>query len=216
MENSIVLEVGVSDGFDTERIYKNYRLPIYGFEPVPYLHSLLNEKFKNNKNIHIQQAAVDIEDGEKDFYISNPKGKFQDGSNRTVHPYGCSSLYNFSDDIHEKWPGRPDFNAVEKIKVKTIRLETFLDENNFDGEIVFMHCDAQGNDVNVLMSLGKYLKKLQSGKIEVAGITELYKDTNNTVNNAKKFLLQNGFMIVNGNINNPKSHEVDISFKRVL
>jgi FkbM family methyltransferase len=211
MEKNIVLEVGMSDGFDTQRIYDRFRLPIYGFEPVPKMYEQTKERFKNNPRIHVHPYAVDVEDSEKDFYLSNPSGRFTDGTNRPIHPYGCSSLYPFADDIHEKWKGRPDFNTVETIKVQTIRLETFLDQQGFDGSIVFIHCDAQGNDINVLRSLGKYLSCVESGVIECAAKTNLYKGSDNSVNSAKKFFSENGFTFsVSG-----ESHEADIKFKRL-
>lgn len=143
MEKTIVIEVGMSDGFDTDRIWKRFGLPIYGFEPVPYMFKQTTDRFKSNNNIHVYEATVDIEDSTKPFYLSNPEGKFTDGTNRSIHPYGCSSLYEFADDIHDKWKGRPDFNMVETVHVKTTRLDTFLSENNFDGEIEFMHCDTR-------------------------------------------------------------------------
>lgn len=212
MENKIVLEVGVSDGYDTEKLIKKFNLPLYGFEPVPHLFDTLNTKFKNNPNVHIIQAAVDIEEGIRDFNVSNPNGKFTDGTNRSIHPYGCSSLHEFADDIHEKWPGRPDFNVVEKIKVKTINLEKFLDENNFDGEIVYLHCDAQGNDLNVLRSLGKYLRRVKEGVIEVAAKTQLYKGTDNTVEKALEFFKDSGFRIMPPEKNR---HEANVYFERI-
>lgn len=212
MEDKIVLEVGVSDGYDTEKLLKKFNLPIYGFEPVPHVYDILDKKFKNNDKVHITQAAVDIEEGLRDFYISNPKGRFTDGTNRPIHPYGCSSLHEFADDIHDKWPGRPDFNVVEKIQVRTVNLEKFLDENNFDGEIVYMHCDAQGNDLNVLRSLGKYLRCVKEGVIEVADKTELYKGTDNTVENAVEFFKENGFKIV---LPKKGQHEANVYFERV-
>lgn len=213
MENKIVLEVGVSDGYDTEKLIKRFNLPLYGFEPVPYLYDILNKKFSNNSLVHLTQAAVDLEDGEKLFHISNPKGIFEDGTNRKVHPYGCSSLHNFNDNLEKEWPGRPDFRVVESILVKTMRLETFFDQNNFNGEIVYLHCDAQGNDVNVLTSLGKYIRTVKEGVIEVASSTELYKDTNNTVAHAVAFFDENGFKY-----DFPKGlsrHETDIHFMRI-
>lgn len=212
MESKIVLEVGVSDGYDTEKLVKKFNLPVYGFEPVPHLFDILNQKFASNPNVHITQAAVDIEEGLRDFYISNPNGKFTDGTNRPIHPYGCSSLHKFADDIHDKWPGRPDFNVSEKIQVKTINLEKFLDENSFDGEIVYLHCDAQGNDLNVLRSLGKYLRCVKEGVIEVAAKTELYKETDNTVDNAVTFFKENGFRI-----KPPQQdrHEANVYFERI-
>lgn len=208
---SIVLEVGMSDGFDTQRLIERWGLPIYGFEPVPAMYEHTSKRFKDNDNVHVMHAAVDIEDGIKPFHLSNPQGVFTDGSGRKIHPYGCSSLYEFADDIHQKWKGRPDFNMVETVDVKTIRLDTFLDQIQFDGEIEYMHCDAQGNDVNVLKSLGKYLPRLKSGVIEVAASVELYKNTNNTIAAATKFLTQNGFIF---NPPNKNGREADIRFRK--
>ena len=216
MENRIVLEVGCSDGFDTLKLRKKFNLPVYGFEPVPQNFKHLNKIMENDKNIHVYQMAIDINDGESDFYLSDPygeNGKFTDGTNRVIHPYGCSSLYQFNDDIHEKWYGRPDFNMVEKITVKTKRLDTFLSENNFDGEIEYLHCDAQGHDVKVLESLGDYIRCVKQGNIEVAGKTELYKGTNNNIRAAKILLAKKGFLITNNP--NTKNHETDVNFKRM-
>ena len=213
MEGSIVLEVGMSDGYDTVRMWERLGLPIYGFEPVPKMYEHITNRFKDNKNIHAIAAAVDIEDGTKDFHLSNTEGRITaSGTNPNIHPYGCSSLYEFSDDIHEKWEGRPDFNMTETISVKTYRLDTFLDENNFNGEITYLHCDAQGNDVNVLRSLGKYLKCVKEGVIEVAAQVQLYKGTNNTVDVATKFLTSNGFVC---KALSPDRPESDIYFKRL-
>lgn len=214
MEKKIVLEIGSSDGYDTTRLRDKFGLPVYGFEPVPQNFTHLNKIMEKDKDVHIFEMAVDIEDGEKDFYLSDPygsNGKFTDGTNRPIHPYGCSSLYEFSDDIHDKWQGRPDFNMVETIKVKTKRLDTFLSENNFDGEIEYMHCDAQGNDVKVLESMGDYIRCIKQGKIEVAAQTELYKGTNNNIQSAKSFLIKKGF-IVSGF--SARGHETDVKFTR--
>jgi FkbM family methyltransferase len=203
MNDKIILEVGCHDGHHTKKISRTFgNLPYYGFEPVPYLFTKLTEMFKENKNIKLTHAAIDIEDGIKDFHISNP----------VLYPYGCSSLHEFSDDIHEKWKNRPDFKHIETIKIKTIRLETFLDEIGFNGEIVYLHCDAQGNDVKVLKSLGKYLKNVKAGVIEVGSKVQLYKNTDdNNFEYAKNFLLSNGFFIENHTDLNRE--EVDIHFK---
>ena len=208
MENKIVLEVGVSNGYHTGQLRKKYNLPVYGFEPVPHLQKMLTEKFKNDPDVHIFEAAVDIEDGEKLFHISDPNGMTDRGP---VHPYGCSSLFQFNKNIHKKWPNRPDFKAVETILVKTVNLENFLNSHNFKGEIRYLHCDAQGNDLNVLKSLGKYLQNVKQGVIEVAWRTELYENTENTFYDAYKFLNENNFDVT---IPDPSysKHEVNCYF----
>jgi len=212
-DKHIVLEIGSSDGYDTVKLRNKFGLPVYGFEPVPQnFKSHLNKLMEKDKFVHIYEMAVDVKDGTSDFFLSNPHGTFTDGSNRKIHPYGCSSLHQFSDDIHEKWSGRPDFNYVETIKVKTTRLDTFFKENNFDGEIEYMHCDAQGNDVKVLESMGDYIRCVKQGKIEVAAQTELYKNTNNNIESAKALLVKKGFIITSAS---GKGHEADVHFRRV-
>jgi len=212
LERRIVIEVGMSDGFDTARLLERFKLPVYGFEPVPKMYKHTTARFEKNSNVHIMEAAVDVNDGFADFHLSNPNGVFTDGTNRKIHPYGCSSLYEFADDVHEKWKGRPDFNIVETVQVKTICLETFLDEHNFDGAIAYLHCDAQGNDVNVLKSLGKYISCVEEGRIEVAQRTQLYKNTNNNTKTATEFLSNNNFSF---KIESKDGHETDIVFKKI-
>lgn len=206
--DKIVLEVGVSDGFHTEKYLKRFKLPIIGFEPVPHLYPLLDEKFKGRRDVHIYEAAVDVKDAVRDFHISDPTTHHED---RPVHPYGCSSLYKFPEDINDKWLGRDDFTMVETIKVNTVNLENFFRARMFTGTIEYLHCDAQGNDVNVLRSLGPYLKNVKSGEIECAAKTELYEDTDNDWETAYRFLNQNGFKVHGGQ---RKYHEATIKFWR--
>jgi FkbM family methyltransferase len=207
MENKIILEVGCSDGYHTKQLRDGYKLPLYGFEPVPHLQKLLQSKFANDPDVHIMEAAVDIEEGERDFFISNPNGQTDRGA---IHPYGCSSLFPFAEDIDKKWPNRPDFKSVESVKVQTINLEKFFDSHNFKGEITYMHCDAQGNDLNVLKSLGKYLQNVKEGIIEVAWKTELYSGVDNTYKTAANFLTSQGFAVSSPPSGN--NHEANLHF----
>jgi len=206
--DKILLEVGVSDGFHTERYLEKYKLPVVGFEPVPYLYPLLNKKFKNYKNVMIYEAAVDVKDAVRNFHISDPQTKTED---KPVHPYGCSSLYQFPKDINDKWTGRTDFNMIETIKVNTVNLENFFRQRMFNGIIEYLHCDAQGNDINVLRSLGPYLNRVRAGEIECAAKTELYEGTNNRWEVAYDFLNRNGFNCSGGQ---KKYHEATIKFWR--
>lgn len=182
-EKQIIIEVGCNNGENTELYLQKYNLPIFGFEPVPYLYELLKRKFKNNSKINIFPFAVDIEDTVKKFNVTSVSSK---------QPCACSSLYDFVDDIQKKWPGGSR-KTVETIDVETIRLDTFLSKNNFNGEITYLHCDAQGNDLNVLMSLSEYIQNVKEGQIEVSSTLQMYKNTNNNVENAIKFLKDNNF-----------------------
>lgn len=214
IQKQILMEVGMSDGFDTARILQRFgnKFELHGFEPVPAMFEHTSKRFADNPNVHVNPHAVDLVNGTANFNLSlsDPEAKFTDGTGRKIHPYGCSSLFEFADDIHEKWKGRPDFNVQERIEVQTTRLDTYLDNVEFDA-IAFIHVDAQGNDINVLKSMGTYLKRVKSGVIEVAAQTQLYKGTNNTLANAKQFLRGEGFYVTMGNVD---GHEADVYFQR--
>jgi FkbM family methyltransferase len=197
---NIILEIGVNTGQDVERLLQ-YRGDYHGFEPVPELYNKLTERYKNNYRVNLYPYAVDIEEGPATFNISKPTG--------IAYAYGCSSLHEFSTNLDEVWPGREDFEVVEKITVERIRLESFLDNLNYD-KISYFWCDAQGNDLNVLKSMGDHVKNIQEGRMEVAYKVELYSGTGNTHANAMKFLEEHGFKY---RIHKP-NHECDIIFWR--
>lgn len=215
MIDQIIIEVGANIGQHTRILHKKYpTIPIYSFEPVPILYEKLKENYKNNTKVNFFPFAIDIENSTKNFYINESGDKRCDIGN----PHGCSSLYPFVDDVDESFKtifgeNRPSkFRNLEVIKTKTIRLDSFLEELNFTGEIVYLHCDAQGNDINVLKSLGKYLSNLKQGQIEVAAQAELYKNTQNTYKEAVDFLIQNRFAVrIPNGVN---THEADIYFSR--
>jgi FkbM family methyltransferase len=178
---NIVIEVGCNKGQDTGRLYQKYGLPVYGFEPIPELYTDLCLQFRYNPNVHLSAFAVDVEEGETTFNRIAPKG--QEHSN-----YGCSSLY----DLRE---GEQVLEVSEKIPVRKIRLDTFLDSIEFEGEIEYIHCDAQNNDLNVIKSFGDYLPRVKAGCIEVVDSSYLYGAPMNLLEDAEKFLSDNGFKV---------------------
>ena len=198
---NIVLEVGVNHGQDTLRLHQTHKAEVHGFEPVIDLMPKLRGLFAAYPNIHIHNCAVDINDGEATYNIQD----------RKVGGFGCSSLFKFSEDIHETWAARKDFNFSDAEKVKTTRLDTFLDTLEFD-KISYLHCDAQGSDMNVLRSVGKYVDRLQAGQVEVAYTTELYSGTDNRHDVAVAWLQERGFET---KVSPHKcSHEADVFFWR--
>ena len=91
------IEVGANKGTETKELASDGSI-VYAFEPtyellIEYLWPLSYE----NKNIRILPFAVDSENSFKKFNIA---GHWD---------WGCSSLYEFSDNLNETWPGRVDF-----------------------------------------------------------------------------------------------------------
>lgn len=210
----VIIEVGANSGEDTVRYAEQGKL--YTFEPVPLMAENLKSTFSENNNVTVIQKAVSDFNGTSRFGISDPT--------RGCANMGCSSLNEFTDDIHSRWRGRPDFNHVEYIDVDVTRMDTFIEETQIT-EVEYLHCDAQGSDFKVIQSFGDKLNILKAGRCEAANKVALYKGTDNSVYSIMMFLENNGFKITKLNnhfhqeINKEdlptSTEEVDIHFERI-
>lgn len=196
-----IIECGANLGVDTEKLHvSNPDAIIYAFEPTIELFcEILYPKFARNPKIKLFPFAVDIENGFTKFNVAGQSD------------WGCSSIHEFNDDIHEKWPNRPDFKFTHSYLVPKITLRDFCETQNID-EIEYLWIDTQGNDFNVLKSLGDKISIVKKGKCEAALDVELYKNTENKIENIKPFLENAGFKVVVQPHGNNK--ECDILFER--
>jgi len=172
----IVIEVGCHKGIDTIK-WLEKGATVYGFEPNPqfikHLHKNLVQKFPN---FNLIEKAVDTTEETKKFNLSG----------------GCSSLFNFVDNLEVLWPDRTNWVVNNTIEVETIRLDTFIKNNNIK-KIDYLWIDAQGNDFNILKSLGEYIDIVQEGQCEVSYNLEIYKNTINDFKTVKSWLEEKGF-----------------------
>lgn len=203
----IIIEVGANQGQDTEKFLEKPENIVYSFEPIPELAFRLWEKHGQNKNFHLITAAIDVENGWKKFNIS--KGG----------DWGCSSLHDFAPDLHKVW-SRPDFRYDTFLaNAMCIRLDTFMDIFNIQ-EIGYIHIDAQGNDFNVLKSLGDKINVVRSGVVEVSNKIELYDIKDNHVSVVKPWLEERGFKtrVEDDGVGKPMAtingNEVNVFFER--
>lgn len=180
----IVFDIGANDGSSCAHFANDPNDTVYAFEPTPYL---IESKLKllEKENYIIVPKAVGNFCGMIDFYIAGNAN------------WGCSSIYKFNDGLEETWPGRTDFKTTDVQKVECITMEKFLNENKNIKKIDYFHCDTQGNDLNVLLGFGEYINMISRGMIEVYIKNPLYKNINNSIENAIKFLTQNKFKITN-------------------
>lgn len=222
-----IIEVGAHTATDTRRLAEKYKgVTFYCFEPTNWLFHRYVEPFARNRpNVHVVQCAISLENGETDFYNSTEDG--------------CNSLYPFTENIAETWNKTLDeklgdrhqrekgcypnararhFSHWDKERVETIRMDTFLHNQNFslDGVIKYLHCDAQGSDLNVLKSFGEYINCLQAGVIETSnkGSLNLYNNTENYTEDAIIWLSSKGFKISNIESNDPLNAETNVHFER--
>lgn len=194
-----IVEVGANWGGDTKRFADESNNFVYAFEPTPELFDHLCETFLPYSNVKILPFAVDEEEGEAIFNIAG------------TGDWGCSSLYTFDPEIHEKWEGRPDFHFTNQVTVQKKRLDNFINENNIES-IDYLWVDAQGNDFKVMKSLGDKIDIVKEGKCEGSYSVDLYVNTENNVNDIVEWLTSKGFQckIVPDNV----GKEADVHFRR--
>lgn len=179
-----IIECGANLGIDTQRLHEqNPEANIYCFEPtVELLVNILYPKFALNDKIKIFPFAVDIKNGFSKFNIAGQAD------------WGCSSLYEFNENIDKKWPNRPDFKFTRSYTVPTITLFDFCNIYNIN-EIDYLWIDTQGNDFNVLKSLKDKINFVKSGRCEASMSVQLYKNTDNDFQTIAKWLKEKGFNV---------------------
>jgi FkbM family methyltransferase len=181
------------DGFDK----------IYAFEPAPYVFNILVENHKNDPRIEFYEMAISDEDGVKSL-------KYHDN-------YGYSSFLEidkegeFAKKCQEFDPGFD--NIVSIIDVQTKRIDTFMQENCIE-HIDFLKIDTQGNDLNVIKSLGKMIDKVDTIELEVQ-IKPLYKNSSSK-EEIVDFMQKNNFNLISEESNNflLKDYEERLTFKQ--
>lgn len=204
MKKKLLIEVGTCDGTDSLQFYnKGYK--VFTFEPHNEHYNMVQEKTKNMPDFTIIKKAVSLKNGTIPFNICALGG--------------ASSILPFKTDeelLHHWGSNRTDilYSGVS-YDVESTRLDTFIEEYNLENEIIdYLHIDAQGADLDVLKSLGKYIKNVKEGVIETASSSEkaIYIGQNNIVGDAKKFLENNNFSITAIHTNDFTDCEYNIYF----
>ena len=197
MPNDVIFDIGANNGVDgLGYALFNKNLKVYAFEANPELvkkiiiNKELVEKFFEVKleNYTIIEKAISNYLGFDDFYISE---------------YDlCSSLLKYK-----------FVKTKKKISCEVITLKKFCDDQDIDN-IIYLHCDTQGSDLNVLKGLEEYKKIVHSGVVETMveeknvryeGASS-FKDFENFFNN-------NEFEIINKTFNDYEHKEINVYFK---
>lgn len=151
-ESVTVLEIGSRDAVQSLELaaalpYAN----IFAFEPNPDTIPLALKNTILSPRVRVIGAAVTKVDGEIDFY-----------SSLTGNNPGCSSVFPASGkyDCVERMPAK-------KIRVPSVRLDTWLHAYRDLQPPTFLWCDCQGSELNALDSLGEYLENVKAVWAEV-------------------------------------------------
>lgn len=201
-----MIEVGSFDGADSLAFYKQ-GYQVFTFEPKKDIYETLKKKTEHLSGYTPINKAVSIVDGEIDFHIC------MEG--------GASSIFPFKEDdeLNRHWtPARQDIHySGNSYKVQSTRLDTFLEEYNLTShDIDYLHIDAQGADLDVLRSLGKYISNVRRGVLETCYSLEkaIYREQRDDVNVVKSWLEKNGFVIERVVPNDVTYCECNVYFRR--
>lgn len=192
----VAFDIGSHDGKDSIRFLKEgYK--VYAFEPIRYIHKNFEPLLKD-KNFTFIPIGIDNEPGVKPFHILSR----------------LSSMYEFNKEVSDNWfPGEELETKVETHNTFFITLYDFCKFTGID-RIDYLHCDTQGNDLNVLKSLKTKINIVQQGVCEAAGESNLYK-SNNSKKDIEEYLVNNGFKIDKIVVRREDQNEFDIHFSKV-
>lgn len=204
MNNKLLIEVGAYDSSNSLKYYNN-GYTVYTFEPNKICYNYIKNKTSHLLNYNVINSAVCLYNGETEFNICKEGG--------------ASSLLNFKSDseLNNIWKNREDIHySGNSYKVETIRLDTFIENYNLQNKIIdYIHIDAQGVDLDVLKSLGKYIKNVKEGGVEIVidiSKTIYINQTNNYIG-LKLFLEENNFRIYRVEQNDETMCEYNVYFK---
>ena len=208
-KKNLIFDVGAnegSDGLSLALLFKDCQ--VFAFEPNKYYIKIIEHHKKKIENIigikidnyKVFNNAISIKEGMQNFNISKN--------------VGSHSLFEFNKNLYNFKRHANDYETTQKTKVKVIRLSSFLKDKEFK-RIKYLHCDAQGSDINVLKSLGNYIKHLDYGVVEVSATEkkDLYKGSQNNFQNLKNFLKKNNLSITMAKSNDRFGNELNVKFK---
>lgn len=173
-DKPVILEIGASNGSDSEEFLRTFSNgKIFLFEPDPRNIKVLKEKFRNKKNIKIEEIAISNKKGKIKFYLSSIDG----------HPDKAFSSSIKKPKEHLKY--FPDTKFKKEIKVKTDTLDNWTEKNKID-LIDFIWADVQGAEKEMILGGLKTLnnktkffyteysnKKLYEGEISLDEMKKL-------------------------------------------
>lgn len=165
-----ILHVGASTGQEAKAYADGGVKNVIWVEAIPSVYEKLQKNIKQFPgSIALNACITEEDDKEIEFNVSS-----NDGESSSIYEFGTHA------DVH------PDVTFVDRMKLKTKRLDTLLQEevffndeftDRFDKKITdfdFLNIDLQGAELGALKSLGDLLKYFEYVYIEV-NAKELYK-----------------------------------------
>ena len=138
-DNEIIIEIGSNIGTHTIPLAKHVLNGglVYAIEPQSQNYKLLSKNIKDNKlkNVKILKLAISSKQGEAYMNIFNEN---------LINNYGDSKIFE------------NNFQNSESVLVKTLD-QLFYDDNKEKKPIKLIKCDAQGQELNIILGSKKII-----------------------------------------------------------
>ena len=171
-----LIDVGSNVG-DFLHEYCSFFTKSYAFEPNYELIPELKKRFISNHNIEIFNEGVGLINENTYLNLTNDKGKT------------LSSIKKQNKIINEILRNT---KVIDTKMIKIINLHNFIKNKKIQDKSFFLKTDTQGNDLEVLLGLKEFIKKIKFIKIEMP-IINIYEIDYN-YNQINKFMEDNKFV----------------------
>jgi FkbM family methyltransferase len=202
----VIFDIGACEG--EESVKYSFLYPdanIYTFEPLPANIELIKGNFKKYgvSNASIHEVAVSSKDSFNHFYVSSGKPEnipdsdweFGNKSSSLLEP----SKYLMDNSF---------LTFKETIEVETITLKSFCKKHQINA-IDFIHMDVQGAELMVLEGTDDLISAVKAIWLEVSTIDFYHNQP--LVQDIKKFLNKNGFILLKNELHGEQGDQLYIS-----
>ena len=179
----VIIDVGTHKGeFINCFLEINSVKKIFAFEPQKKIFEFLKKNFLDNKKVHLNNIAIDINDGKKEIKINKMS------LTSTLNDIDETSFYfkfkNFL--MYEK------NSVISQYEINTTSLDNFfLNESLKDNTL--LKIDTEGYEFNVLNGAQKKISEIKYVLIENQ-FSKMYK--NNDFKDCHNFLLEKNFELI--------------------
>ena len=192
--NPIIFDVGGNKGQSIEKYLKIFDKPIiHSFEPVKTEFDYMYNKFKNNKNIFLNNLALGDKAEEKEFNVTAQTGN---SSFNKINP-GTDWLKTRSKQSNTSEEGY--VTSVQKVNV--IKLDDYCKDNNIS-VIDLVKIDTQGHEDKVLEGSLNLIKQNKIKAIVTEIMFDNVYDKYVSFSDIEKFIIPYNFRMVGIDLTN--------------
>jgi len=176
-----IFDVGSNAGESIDRYLKTFpKAEIHAFEPLPESFRVLEQKYRGEKNIFLNNVALsDAPSEKKTMFLTAAKDS--------------SSLHEVRPDASEHWQNSA-LDAAGSVDVRVETLDNYCRSKNIDGMDI-LKIDVQGHEMGVLKGAHGLFgdKKIKLVFVEVLFISTYIEQS--TASEVMDFFNHNGFYL---------------------